>query len=347
MNVVKTKSSILHVSAQRPNTMQDERSLNQMYEDPGHNTSDEDQEDLPYDGDLGSPYFNQTASSEGNTGSDGRHTVQASPDSLELLQVDVNTNFFEASKPCESAPLCTGPADITQVLLRHFSQDRLLQSGRLIEAETLPEMSLLESMDDTLYSLVPTQHSTGNNGNITKEYKETDDTRSLGEETEKKSNNSTSAPVDNSTTSSESTGSNQGSRDVSEDGVKLETAEEYNQDQRVPLVRARSFTEIKYGQGKVHYPLPDFSKVASKVKVPKAPNGPLRSVPQSSSSMHRTQSSPGMLDLISRVLEDSVQLPEKPYVFKDDDKQTSPALVDHLQVKMAQFCTLALFCLCS
>uniref|UniRef100_A0A3B5BI85 Uncharacterized protein n=1 Tax=Stegastes partitus TaxID=144197 RepID=A0A3B5BI85_9TELE len=269
---------------------------------------DEDQEDLPYDGELGSPYFNQTGSSEGNMSSDGRCTVHASPDLLELLPEDANTkqdNFLEAAKPSEVAPPCPIPADINQLLLRHFSQEELLRSGRLIEAETLPEVSLLESVDDTLFSLAPTHNSAVIHSNPTDSCDEKSKTASknasLKKETEREIDNFTSAAADKDKSSSASTDSNQCSGDIS------------------------------YGQGQVHYPPPDFSKVAPKVKIPKAPSGPARSAPQCPSTMHRAQSSPGMLDVISRVLEDSVQPSERPYVFKEDDKQTSPALVHHLQ----------------
>ncbi|XDV27991.1 hypothetical protein PO909_031419 [Leuciscus waleckii] len=91
--------------------------------------------------------------------------------------------------------------------------------------------------------------------------------------------------------------------------------------------RTRSYSELKYGQGKVHYPLPDFSKVAPKVKIPKG-NGSVKPVSQSP-AMARAQSSPGILgkstssckataDIISRVLEDSMP-PEKHNVFTDKE----------------------------
>ncbi len=57
--------------------------------------------------------------------------------------------------------------------------------------------------------------------------------------------------------------------------------------------RTRSYSELKYGQGKVHYPLPDFSKVAPKVKIPKD-NGSVKPISQSP-AMARAQSSPGIL----------------------------------------------------
>lgn len=357
----KTKSSILHVSVLRPNAMQDEPPYKRGFEDSGQNTSDEDQDDLPYDHDLGSPYFNQTASSEGNTSSDGRETVHASPDGPGLLEftttdrddiggrlVSTERNAakpatsphkdtskqdkpFDAYKPSDVAPSCPSPADINQLLLRHFSREELLRPGRLIEAETLPEVSLLESMDDTVLSRAPTHKSTttDNHSEIpacdSEICKSTNS--SLENEAERKIDNVTSA-ADSIASSRDSTWSSRDNSDV----VKRERSEEDDEVQRVPLVYTRSFGDLKYGQGQVHYPLPDFSKVAPKVKIPKAQSGSPRPVPRSPSTMHRAQSSPGMLELISRVLEDSVQQPEKPYVFKDEDKQTPPALVHHLQV---------------
>lgn len=372
-----TKSSILHVSAQRPNTVQDEQPLKR--EEPGQDTSDEDQDDLPYDGDLGSLYFNQTATSEVDMSSDRRDTFNSSPDvpgvlecnrsdreeiieglaSLShnsekqetLSQVDANTereNRLDASKSFKVAPPCPCPSDMSQLLLQHFSQEELLRSGRLIEAETLPEVSLLESVEDTLFSWRPTHNSTVIKSNHSespncssktnqsfcsdmRNEKTASENSSLEEKAESEIDNVPSAASDSIISCSPSINSEQGSGDTSD--VDLENQEKDEEDdlvQRGPLVRTRSFSDIKYGQGKVHYPLPDFSKVASKVKIPKAPSG---LVPQSPSTLHRAQSSPGMLDLINRVMEDSIQPPEKPYVFKDEDKQTAPALVHHLQVE--------------
>lgn len=378
----KNKSSILYLSVQKPNTMQDELPLNGDYEDPGQNTSDEDQEDLPYDGDLGSPYFNQTVSTDGNMSSDGKETVHASPDvpglleltttdrddffeclvSVEnntkkqapLLKEDANTkqgNSCHASKANELAPSCPSPVDMNQLLLRHFSQEELLQSGRLIEAETLPEVSLLESVDDTVFSLALTHKSTAIKSNhsespacnnmidqsfcfgMTDEKSNNASKNSSSEdEAESKIDHVTPADTDSIASGSASTDSNESSMDNSAvDVVKQEKTEEVGQE-KVPFVRTRFFSEMKYGQGQVHYPLPDFSKVAPKVKIPKATSGPPRSVPQSPSTMQRSQSSPGMLEVITRVLEDSILPSEKPYVFKHEDQQTPPAMVRHLQV---------------
>ncbi|KAG7525890.1 hypothetical protein JOB18_033239 [Solea senegalensis] len=372
-----TRSNILRVSVQRPNTMQNAPLSKRRNEDSGQNTSDEDQDDLPYDGDLGSLYFNQTPSTEANTSSDGRETLHESPDDAGLLELttkdrdDTSKHLVfdehtaeepaslsqedactkhDAPMPSDVAAVCSHPAHI-QKLLQNFSQLDLVLSGRLIEAETLPEVSLLESMDSTTLSLATTHNSTHNtNGNhsdnITLSKSEshsggTDDkshavseNTSLHEEAERKTNVISAAD-----SVASSIDSNQSSRDNSViDVVKQEESDDRDQLQRNPLVRARSFSEMKYGQGQIHYPLPDFSKVAPKVKIPKAPSGPSRPVPQYLSTMHRAQSSP-MLDVISRVLEDSGQPPEKPYVFRDEEKQTPPALVHQLQAEYDKLLT--------
>ncbi|XP_053186678.1 microtubule organization protein AKNA-like [Scomber japonicus] len=370
----KTKSSKLQVSAQRPNTMQDEGPLNQWDEDSGQSTSDEDQEDLPYDGDLGSPYFNQTGSSQGNMSSDGRETVHASPDVSDLHECTTGDSSHtlkhlapvepHAEKPVilcqEEAPSCTRPADgnqlqdINQLLLRHFSQEELLRSGRLIEAETLPEVSLLESVDETLFSWAPAHNGVEVNSNYSESrpceskinqslcYIRTGDERnnasknsSLEEEKEKGNDSVTSAVTDSITLSSKHGSSDNSALNV----VSKEKTEEDGPVRKVPFVRTRSFNEMKYGQGQVHYPHPDFSKVAPKVKIPKVPSGSARPVPQVPSTMHRAQSSPGMLEVISKILDDSIQPSEKPFVFKDLEKQTPPALVHHLQAEYDKLLT--------
>lgn len=400
----KTKSSMTRVSVQRPNTFQEEPPLTQGYENPEQNTSDEEQEDLPYDGDLGSPYFNHTANSGGNSNisSDGRETLHESPNAPGLSElpavnkdidiirgcssVELNAmepafgspeeeenkcnRFINTSMPAEGPPLCSSPVseaqqpDMTRLLLRHFSQDELLCSGRLIEAETLPEMSLLESMDETLLSralrrsstegprndsgAAPTQgnaaspsggdssetgHSFhGVNGGRTGDKSHTA-SESLEQEAERSFNNVTTSATVSNIANSVHIDSKQDSGGLS--GPDPPKNEENGQVQIISLVRTRSFTELKYGQGQVHYPLPDFSKVAPKVRIPKTPSGPARPVPPSPSTIHRAQSSPGILEVIHRVLEDSVQPSEKPYVFRDQDQQTdttAPALVQHLQV---------------
>ncbi|XP_068197095.1 microtubule organization protein AKNA-like [Antennarius striatus] len=342
--VVETESSPPHESAPRLETTPEESPLNHL--DLEQNTSDEDQDDLPYDGDLGTPSLNQTPSSEGSS-SDGRETIHASPDSPGLHdrstrdgdigpQTPVTSNNtkqesrLNVSKPGDVSSSC--PADINQLLLRHFSQEELLRLDRLIEAETLPEVSLLESIDDTVTSWAPTHRSKNNNSDTSDKiacYSESKliwteekiDTASKNvpsdREEEENADHVTSAAADGITSTADGAG----------DASEQEKTGEDDPVQRSQLVRTRSLSEMKYGQGQVHYPLPDFSKVAPKVKIPRAPCGPARPAPHGPVYMHRTQSSPGMLDLISKVLEDSIQPSETPYIFNSKVK-TPAALAD-------------------
>ncbi|XP_041752630.2 microtubule organization protein AKNA [Coregonus clupeaformis] len=437
----KTKSSVKRVSAQRPNTEQEQT----IWEDenPG-DTSDEEQEDLPYDGDLGSQYINPTTNdshkskenckiadvlSKDQAGAlHSRHNVRDNFDLPAMvgevniiqghMQIEVNTMnhvsitppegegkgaFIDSTKP-GAVPTCSSPVreaphpDITQLLLRHFSQDELFCSGSLIEAETLPEVSLLESMDETVLSRGPLRSSTGrpNNNNSGAAPRrssaggassESERSQSLQEEDEGKSvqmsprknleekngkrsgdsptasegkntqsadesyNSDVNSPQNSDISNSKSEVPEQDSNgsngsDLTKEEDENDEDEEEDQICGVPLVRTRSFSELKYGQGQVHYPLPDFSKVAPKVKIPKSTSVTVRPFSQSPTFL-RAQSSPGMLgkssalEVINRVMEDSIQPSERPYVFRDQDKQTetSPGLVHHLQAEYDKLLT--------
>ncbi|XP_055740179.1 uncharacterized protein LOC129824506 [Salvelinus fontinalis] len=432
----KTKSSGKWVSAQRPNTEQEQTIWE--YENPG-DTSDEEQEDLPHDGDLGSQYINPTTNDSDKSEENCKiadvlskdqagalHSGHNVRDHFDLsamvgevniiqghMQIEVNTMnhvsitppegegkgaFFDSTKP-EAVPTCSSPVrkvphpDITQLLLRHFSQDELFCSGSLIEAETLPEVSLLESMDETVLSRGPLHSSTGspnnnNSGGAPQRSSaggpsiESERSQSLQEEDEGKSvqmsprknleekngkgtasegkntrsaesyNSDVNSPQNSGISNSKSEVPEQDSNDSSNGSDLTKEEDENDEDEeedhvyRGPLVRTRSFSELKYGQGQVHYPLPDFSKVAPKVKIPKSTSVPVRPVSHSPSFL-RAQSSPGMLgkssalEVIHRVMEDSIQSSERPYVFRDQDKQTetSPGLVRHLQAEYDKLMT--------
>ncbi|XP_049603245.1 protein AKNAD1 [Syngnathus scovelli] len=285
--------SILVRSDTVPPTKSNVDLRNQEHEDSGQNTSDEDQEELPYDGDH------------------SKHLDFVGPH-VEKEEEDVTDKQDK-----EVIPPCTGPppVDINQLLLRHFSQEELLQSGRLIEAETLPEVSLLESVDDLLGS-----KSTRNDTEVSASISEEPSVRSFYSDGNSPSKRECEEEDKTASSPDESVAA----------PAKCEESQVHMR--KVSHLRSRSFGELKYGQGQVHYPLPDFSKVAPKVKIPKGPSGPVRLVPQVPSPMVRAQSEPGMLEVISRVLEDSgLQPSEMPQVLKDTQDQTGPDLVHHFK----------------
>ncbi|KAJ8357213.1 hypothetical protein SKAU_G00200070 [Synaphobranchus kaupii] len=386
------ESSEMRVSAQRPNTM--EVSLVRGYEEAG-DTSEEDQEDLPYDGDLSHDLGNTTGeqdcdaidqsereaklednppvrSSAVDSSPINQDAVDNSSPSLVLVEVDKMygqsgrgihstgsrievaeggdgvREVFGHTRPTEAVGQSQpndAPAhsNIKELLLQHFSQDELLNSSLYIEAETMPELSFADSVDETILSKAPLSLKLGRDTSITpgdNNGQSHDGDMTASEEEGKQQAKESEGSEDTSPTGSDVAVSSveesmkcgrPGSPVPDNDGVQIQGS---------VLARTRSYNELKYGQGQVHYPLPDFSKVASKVKIPKASDQP---------GILRAQSSPGMLgkssasckatvDLISKVLEDSIQPSETPYVFSDqpkhqEDPPKSTELVHHLQAQ--------------
>lgn len=350
--LVEHKSHMLQPAAQCPKRML-------RFDNSGQNTSDEEQEELPYDGGLGSNYSKNVIS---KISSGRKETVNSSPDSPDcfepntgnnatvtesLLPVEQTSdnqatsktadmrkeNVFITAKQSPFPPPRPCPADIHQLLLRHFPQEDLLQTDRLIQAETLPEVSLIESMDDTGCSLVSTHDSDSIDSNQSNS--SASDPKVLKEKNSGSEGNGDSKTDVTSYTTDSTTLSLEGSGNSSVVNVsKQEKAKKDQQIPKVPLMRMRSFSDMKYGQGQVHYPLPDFSKISPKVKIPKVPSGPGRPAPQRVAAMHRTRSSPEILEVISRVLEDSDQTSENTHVLSDAVR-TPPNPAHQLQVKNA------------
>ncbi|KAK7163594.1 hypothetical protein R3I93_007600 [Phoxinus phoxinus] len=233
-----------------------------------------------------------------------------------------------------ASPLATPiqPANhITDFLLRHFSQEELLNSSRIIEAETLPEMSLMDSIDETVLSRASRapQVGIGEREKIQDVMEEPDPSTSgshglveinIPDESSSSKKPGTTCIIDDDDDDKECPKQNSSAS-------SLDLCKADAQTPKCSFIRTRSYSELKYGQGKVHYPLPDFSKVAPKVKIPKG-NGSVKPASQSP-AMTRAQSSPGILgkstssckataDIISRVLEDSMP-PEKHNVFTDKE----------------------------
>lgn len=313
----------------QPDTQHPDRM--RRFDNSGQNTSDEEQEELPYDG---KETINTTpdgpGSFEGSKDDDvagGVVPVEQSRDKQTTSSTadKKKEKVLFASNQSDSCLSCPSPADIHQLLLRHFPQEELLQPDMLIQAETLPELSLLESGGSSASARCSTStDSDHSKGNVSDSELHKSEEKKAASEGNGDSN--TSSTADSMTLSSEG-GGNSTVVDVS----KQEQPEEDQKIPRVPLVRRRSFTDMKYGQGQVHYPHPDFSKISSKLKIPKGPSGPARPAPNAAGAMHRTRSSPDVLEVISRVLEDSGQTSEHPSVLTDADR-TPPAPAHRPQV---------------
>ncbi|XP_016396759.1 AT-hook-containing transcription factor-like [Sinocyclocheilus rhinocerous] len=322
--------------------------------DDAVNTSDEEHEELPYDG------AHSNYKTEKNLKASPCETVTEMP-SQNFCTLDKLSMPFvnaEQTEACQSnlthgllsnhkaikdvtLPVATPvqPADhINDFLLRHFSKEELLNSSKIIEAETLPEMSLMDSIDETMLSRASQAPQI-----FVREKEKIQDVMEEPDPSIAESHGLVDLNVTNESSSSKEPGTtcisdavSAGDDDEEDDNKEcskqncsansLDLSKADALKPKYSFSRTMSYSELKYGQGKVHYPLPDFSKVAPKVKIPKG-NGSVKPISQSP-AMTRAQSSPGILgkstssckptaDIISRVLEDSIMPPENVFTDKE------------------------------
>ncbi|KAK2900554.1 hypothetical protein Q8A67_008669 [Cirrhinus molitorella] len=306
------------------------------HEDDAVNTSDEEHEELPYDG-AHSNYLKASPRETANKMPSQNFTMPiVNAEQIKACQSNLIHSLPSEHKAVKDVapPFATPihPADhISDFLLRHFSKEELLNSSRVIEAETLPEMSLMDSIDETILSRASQapQIFIGERKKIQNVMEQPDpgiaESHGL---VEINVSSSSKEPGMICVTDAVSAGDSDEEDDNKESPKQnsLDLSKAHAQKPKCSFSRTRSYSDLKYGQGKVHYPLPDFSKVAPKVKIPKG-NVSVKPISQSP-AMARAQSSPGILgkstssckptaDIISRVLEDSIMPPEN--VFKDKE----------------------------
>uniref|UniRef100_A0A673N753 Uncharacterized protein n=1 Tax=Sinocyclocheilus rhinocerous TaxID=307959 RepID=A0A673N753_9TELE len=320
--------------------------------DDAVNTSDEEHEELPYDG------VQSTNQTEMNLKAFLCEMVTEMPcqnfTTLDKLSMPIGS--AEQTEACQSnhtllsnhkaikdvAPPVATPIQpaghITDFLLRHFSKEELLNSSKIIEAETLPEMSLMDSIDETMLSRASQAPQI-----FVREKEKIQDVMEEPDPSIAESHGLVDLNVTNESSSSKEPGTtcisdavSAGDDDEEDDNKEcskqncsansLDLSKADALKPKYSFSRTMSYSELKYGQGKGHSPLPDFSKVAPKVKIPKG-NGSVKPISQSP-AMTRAQSSPGILgkstssckptaDIISRVLEDSIMPPENVFTDKE------------------------------
>ncbi len=321
------------------------------HENDAVNTSDEEHEELPYDGAhsnyktemslKASPCETVTEMPSQNFSMlDNLSMPIGNAKQTEACQSNLTHGLLSNHKAIKdlAPPVATPiqPADhINDFLLRHFSKEELLNSSRIIDAETLPEMSLMESVDETVRSRASQapQIFVGEREKIQDVIEEHDpsiaESHGLAELNVSNESSSSKEPGTTCISDAASAGDDDANKECPKQNCSansLDLSKADAQKSKCSFSRTRSYSELKYGQGKVHYPLPDFSKVAPKVKIPKD-NGSVKPISQSP-AMARAQSSPGILgksassckptaDIISRVLEDSIMPPENVFTDKE------------------------------
>ncbi|KAE8610999.1 hypothetical protein XENTR_v10012298 [Xenopus tropicalis] len=286
-------------------------------------TTGDEQEDLPYDGILECylmPNVNQFDISNSSEDAGGLQNVINleekgkcySPNGAECVKEEllIPSENIDASNASELPLSSKGNSKSTvipDVLLRHFKEDSLLNPCNFIDCETFPELSLIESIDETVISKL----SFLDYNNDSAQSERSEDQKKYFLERDKEPLN-----IQNECTSNqehvtdfyfqERDGvTNHGSSAESMEIKELQPTEiDKTYKEHRYQERRHSSYDIKYGQGQVHYKLPDFSKIPPKVKIPKG-NGSSRSVP----TLHRSRSSPSMIksSAVVRELLDTMQ----------------------------------------
>ncbi|XP_078529528.1 protein AKNAD1 [Lissotriton helveticus] len=313
---------------------------------PG-NTSDEEQEELPYDGNLDSAFQHMTDewNSAGNSGNhldflslntglirgnrDEEEDISEKDTATQNSISDTflsagNTTTYPESTFCSeknlSADVFEGSVNlrdfpnsrIPDVLLRHFYDDNELISSQFIDSETIPETSCAESSDATIISKISNskcyEHTKEETEDLEKYLLESQGARfdsNHDQETMKMENNSILEEADTSgidlNNSIHESFTHEMEEDMFEHRDHFQIIEDRTKCGEYQFEKRGSAQEFKYGQGQVNYPLPDFSKIAPKVKIPKKTVNE-KSVP----AIRRASSSPnltGKASIIRDVLE--------------------------------------------
>ncbi|XP_064003178.1 protein AKNAD1 [Pogoniulus pusillus] len=280
------------------------------------NTTDEEQDDLPYDGDVGvssehnhnSDYLNDCPPTKAMPGilnsvcSEDNRNIKACyethPQAEEFSKHrrgGIGTAGSSAAKLGNEATFKKGllagssskPANrdhlthskIPNVLLRHFSKE-LTHTCQLIECETIPETSFSESIDDIVTKPEPSQRV---KSPLTPEHCAT----SLEDSNSEKHKEVNVGDKNQNSVSENRCASKKPNSSTAQCGFRQEKSELIgkNEDTRIfqhmqvksaPFNTTVSFHELQYSQGQAHCSLLDFSEVAP--EVPK-PSGRINSVP--------------------------------------------------------------------
>ncbi|XP_056379474.1 protein AKNAD1 isoform X2 [Hyla sarda] len=265
-------------------------------------TTDDEQEDLPYDGILecylvpssqqdeenspGTPLTSTEESQPANSPIQST-TIPSTSNDNALYSLDSSDLFSLSetiSKPITQATedteqeyeeFLTIPTIIPDVLLRHITSDNLVNPSEFIDYETIPEISIMESFEETAEGksdgkLSQCPQEEDEQEGFKEEYLEM--YREAGDSIQENVTNGTDSDIDEILGNDEENESELIQKNVEEEEEEERFPLDYVDKERKPSAyepQRRPSYEMKYGQGQVHYRLPDFSKVAPKVKIPK------------------------------------------------------------------------------
>uniref|UniRef100_A0A2R8ZTF6 AKNA domain containing 1 n=1 Tax=Pan paniscus TaxID=9597 RepID=A0A2R8ZTF6_PANPA len=319
------------------------------------------QEDLPYDGDLsqikicndysftskkdGLEVLNQIIFIADDPQEKAMHNETCGNTAMTIPLGKITENAAnkkdEKEKQCTAArhiPANEGGASkssISDILLHHLSKEPFLR-GQGIDCETLPEISNADSFEEE--AIIKCIISCYNKNSWPKEQ-----TPELTDQLNPKRDGENSNKPGSPTTTEENTSDLEGpvaAGDSShQENVNVLTKTKGPGDkqksyqgqapQKQQTEKANSGNTFKYGQGQVHYQLPDFSKIAPKVKIPKNKiiNKPLAIAKQASFSS-KSRDKPTLV-------QDSLETtPESNFVEKQHQEQKGKITEPSQQIQM-------------
>ncbi|XP_009468959.1 PREDICTED: protein AKNAD1 [Nipponia nippon] len=285
--------------------------------------TDEEQDDLPYDGDVGitckynnnSDNLNDCACTKGGSGilnfvcSEDNKNIKATAnyethprpeefsshhrDAIGTMGISVETPGSEASFKKELPVGSFSKLDskehlinskVSDVLLHRFSKGELISTCQLIECETIPETSFTESIDDAVNKPEPSEHK----GPLAHEQRATNFEEYHLEKHEEVNTSDKNQNLLNGNrcvskkpiSSTDKCGCRQESSQLMNENEDTHIFQNMKEESTL-FKKTVSPHELKYGQGQAHRCLPDFSEVASEVKVPKRSDD-INSVPTKS-----------------------------------------------------------------
>uniref|UniRef100_K7FHR5 AKNA domain-containing protein n=1 Tax=Pelodiscus sinensis TaxID=13735 RepID=K7FHR5_PELSI len=326
--------------------------------------TEEEQEDLPYDGDLKKPsHHNNESKMNRNLNEEINYKTQYLPQEKVFSHCTsaTRTNEITTEKAIE-APVCGTSLEmelsvgacripdrkehfinskISDLLLHHFSKEELSNTSQLIDCETIPELSFAESVDETVLTKTRISECTKATF-LTEQWAKhfEDDCLNIQEEIYQDDCKYKHLLDDNKCVIDDRATSYGEERDCiqensqltaeNEDANNFQNIRKNHTNQKGLFERTGSSHELKYGQGQVNYCLPDFSKVASKVKIPKRNNND-----KSAPKMKRTKFSPNLVGksaIVKDVLEtmnyfDSVKVKNQ-----EEEGMKIPELLQQIEV---------------
>ncbi|ELW65330.1 Protein AKNAD1 [Tupaia chinensis] len=326
--------------------------------DFSEDTTYEQQEDLPYDGDLSRIKTCNDFSFTSNNdtldvpnpmisavddppGATCRHTVTAM--TLGEMSENAVNNTYDKEKQCGVTLHIfdnkgdTWKSNISDILRHHLSKEQFLR-GQGIDCETLPEISKADSLDEA--SIIKDIILRYKNSWPKKQTPEVSDLLNPRRDDENSNKPSCSPILIKENTSHLEGPVTAGGSNHQEDPNFLakirassnkQNSYQGQAPQKQQAEKASSSNGFKYGQGQVHYQLPDFSRVAPKVKIPKNNiiNKPLSVVTQASS--------PVQLRNKLAVVRDSLETTSRSNCLEKQHQEHKKIMTDLSQIQVQEF----------